>query len=123
MARDFAQDPQLVHRAAGDRQQRKQMQTFRMPRGLVAFLKDEAAREERDLTGHVVRLLEGIRGYFGLPEAAVTLLEADRRAMGMGRFEYLLHALFQRSLGVRERGAGFDGPSTTPARHERGTQT
>ncbi len=90
----------------------KQMQTFRMPRDLVAFLKSEAAREGRDLTSHVVRCLQGIRAYFGLPEAATALLESDRKLLGMGRFEYMLHVLYQRSLGLRENGAGFDAPST-----------
>ena len=98
--------------AAGE----KQMQTFRMPRHLVAFLKLEAAREQRDLTGQVVRSLEGIRTYFGLPEAATALLESDRRALGMARFEYLLHVVYQRSLGVREQGPGFDAPASAPPR-------
>jgi hypothetical protein len=88
----------------------KVMQTFRMPRDLVAFLKAEAARGTRDLTAHVVRWLEGMRSYFGLPEAATALLEADRKRLGMERFEYLLHALYQRSLELRERGVGFDAP-------------
>jgi hypothetical protein len=95
----------------------KQMQTFRLPRELVAFLKTEAVRGGRDLTGHVVRWLEGLRSYFGLPEAARALLEADRKRLGMERFEYLLHALYQRSLLLREKGAGFDAPSSSD--HER----
>jgi hypothetical protein len=86
------------------------MQTFRMPRSLVAFLKAESARGGRDLTAHVVRWLEGMRSYFGLPEAARALLEADRQAMGMERFEYVLHALYARSLELREKGPGFDAP-------------
>jgi hypothetical protein len=95
----------------------KQMQTFRFPRELVAFLKTEAMRGGRDLTAHVVRWLEGLRSYFGLPEAARALLEADRKLLGMERFEYLLHALYQRSLVLREKGAGFDAP--TPIERER----
>jgi len=90
----------------------KLMQTFRMPRGLVGFLKSEATRSRRDLTSHVIRWLEGIRAYFGLPEAATTLLEADRNLLGMERYEYLLHALYQRSLELRESGPGFDAPRT-----------
>lgn len=86
------------------------MHTFRMPRDLVAFLKAEAQRERRDLTSHVVRCLEGMRAYFGLPEAATSLLEADRRLLGMERYEYLLHALYQRNLDLREKGIGFDAP-------------
>ncbi len=90
----------------------KVIQTFRMPRELVTFLKSEAARGRRDVTAHVVRSLDGLRTYFGLPEAATSLLESDRKALGMERFEYLLHTLFQRSLLLREKGAGFDAPQT-----------
>jgi hypothetical protein len=86
------------------------MQTFRMPRDLVAFLKSEAATAGRDLTPHVNRYLEGLRSWFGLPDAAVRLLDADRAAMKLGRFEYLLHLLYLRSLELREKGPGFDAP-------------
>jgi hypothetical protein len=90
----------------------KQKQTFRMPRVLVEFLRDEADRGARDLTGHVIRCLDGIRTYFGLPAAATSLLEADRKALAMDRVEYLLHALYHRSLQLREKGVGFDGPTS-----------
>jgi hypothetical protein len=93
----------------------KLMQTFRMPRALVAFLKAEASRNGRDLTSHVVRWLDGVRTDFGLPRAATALLEADREALGMGRYEYLLHALYQRSLLLRDKGVGFDAPRSTEA--------
>jgi hypothetical protein len=88
----------------------KLMQTFRMPRELVTFLKAEATRGGRDLTAHVVRWLDGMRTWFGLPAAATSLLESDREALGMERYEYLLHLLFQRSLALREKSAGFDAP-------------
>jgi hypothetical protein len=94
----------------------KQMQTFRMPRELVAFLRAEAERGSRDLTGHVLRCLDGIRTYFGLPAAATALLEADRKALGMERHDYLLHVLYHRSLQLREKGPGFDGPSSPEQR-------
>jgi hypothetical protein len=58
----------------------------------------------------VNRMLEGLRTWFGLPDAASHLLEADREALKMGRYEYILHVLFQRSLELREKGAGFDVP-------------
>jgi len=86
------------------------MQTFRMTRELVTFMKGEAA-------AHVNRMLEGIRTWFGLPHAATALLEADRDALGLDRYDYLLHVLFQRSLELREKGAGFDAP--TPATKKR----
>jgi len=96
----------------------KLMQTFRMPRPLVAFLKAEAMRGGRDMTANVLRWLEGIRTHFGLPEAATALLEADRRSLGMERFEYMLHTLYLRSLELREKGVGFDAPTSEKA-HER----
>jgi hypothetical protein len=88
----------------------KVMQTFRMPREIVGFLRGEADRTGRDLTAFVNRHLDGLRTWFGLPEAASTLLEADRAALKMERYEYLLHLLFQRSLELRDKGPGFDAP-------------
>jgi hypothetical protein len=76
----------------------KLMQTFRLSRDLVTFLKAEATRSGLDLTAHVTRILDGTRTWFGLPAAATTLLEADREALGMERHEYLLHLLYQRGL-------------------------
>ena len=96
----------------------KVMQTIRLPRDRVAYHKDEANRAGRDLTAHVSRWLEGVRNWFGLPAAASSVLEADRKALRMERYEYVLHLLFQRSLDVREKGPGFDTPSE-PARKRR----
>jgi len=86
------------------------MQTFRMPRDLVAFLREEANSAGRDLTPHVNRYLDGIRTWFGLPEAATRMLEEDRAAMKMGRYDYILHLLFTRSLELRQKGPGFEAP-------------
>ena len=88
----------------------KLMQTFRMPRELVAALRQESNRKGLDLTALVIKLLHGYLTHFGLPEAATTLLEADRAALRMDRDAYLLHLLFQRALELREKGPGFDGP-------------
>lgn len=88
----------------------KVMQTFRMTRELVTFLKGEAASKGLDLTAYVNRMLDGLRTWFGLPDAASHLLEADREALKMGRYEYILHVLFQRSLELREKNPGFDAP-------------
>ena len=88
----------------------KIIQTFRLPRELVAFLKSDATRRSLDLTAYVTRLLDGFRTYFGLPAAATALLEADREALKLERYEYVLHVFFQRNLEIREKGPGFDGP-------------
>jgi hypothetical protein len=97
----------------------KIMQTFRMTRELVTFLKGEAAAKGLDLTAYVNRMLEGVRTWFGLPDAASHLLEGDRAALKMGRYEYILHVLFQRSLELREKGVGFDAPGADVERKKR----
>ncbi len=88
----------------------KLMQTFRMPRELVKFLRGEADQAGSDLTAFVNHHLDGLRTWFGLPHAATALLEADREALGLGRYEYLLHLLYQRSLELRAKRPGFDAP-------------
>jgi hypothetical protein len=88
----------------------KLMQTFRMPRDLVAGLRAEADRKGIDLTALVVKLTHGYLTDFGLPEAATSVLDEDRTALGMDRDVYLLHLLFQRALAVREQGPAFDAP-------------
>jgi hypothetical protein len=86
----------------------KLMQTFRMPRELVAFLKGEATRRGMDLTAYVTKILDGLRTYYGLPGPAVKALDEDREALGMDRAEYLLNILYERSILVRDKGPGFD---------------
>jgi hypothetical protein len=88
----------------------KVMQTFRMPRDLVAALRAEAERKGLDLTALIVKLAHGYLTDFGLPEAATALLDEDRNALRMDRDAYLLHLLFQRSTAIREHGPGFDAP-------------
>jgi hypothetical protein len=92
----------------------KIMQTFRMTRELITFLKGEAASKGLDLTAYVNRLLDGVRTWFGLPEVSSHHLEADRTALKMGRYEYMQHVMFQRSMEAREKGAGFDAPGAEP---------
>lgn len=86
----------------------KLMQTFRMPRDLVTFLKGEAQRRGIDLTAYVTRVLDGLRSHYGLPAPAARMLDEDREALGVDRVDYLLHLLYERSIAVREKGPGFD---------------
>jgi hypothetical protein len=86
----------------------KLMQTFRMPRDLVTFLKSEAQRRGIDLTAYVTRVLDGLRSHYGLPAPAARMLDEDREALGVDRVDYLLHLLYERSIAIREKGPGFD---------------
>lgn len=40
------------------------MQTFRIPRELVTFLKEDAAKNGLDLTAYVNKMLEGVRTWY-----------------------------------------------------------
>jgi hypothetical protein len=104
MRPDETSDPRTPPLGGSERM----MQTFRLPRPLVATLKAEAVRRKRDLTAQVLVILEGVLSYFGLPRAAVALLEADREALGMERDEYLLHVLYERSAQLRDRARSGD---------------
>ncbi len=97
-------------RAQPEQTTEKLMQTFRMTRDLVAFLKGEAARRGVDLTAFVTKVLDSQRTYYGLPGPAVQLLDADREALGLDRAEYVLHLLYERSIAIRDKGPGFDAP-------------
>ena len=88
----------------------KLMQTFRIPRELVTFLKDDAAKNGLDLTAYVNKMLDGIRTWYGLPVAAGQLLEADRERLKLRRYEYIQHLVFEQSLELREKGPGFETP-------------
>jgi hypothetical protein len=83
---------------------------FSAPPALRRSSPGTASAKGLDLTAYVNRMLEGVRTWFGLPDAASHLLEADRETLNMGRYEYILHVLFQRSLELREKGPGFDAP-------------
>ncbi len=87
----------------------KLMQTFRMSRDLVGFLKGEATRRGLDLTAYVTKVLEALRNFYGLPGPAARLLDDDREALGLDRADYIHHLLYERSVAVREKGPGFDG--------------
>ena len=90
----------------------KVMQTFRIPRELVTFLKLEANATGLDLTAYVNRMLYGLKTYYGLPQAVIEQLEADRTALKMERYDYFLHVLYKRSNEVIQKGPGFDVPGS-----------
>ncbi len=90
----------------------KVLQTFRMPRDLVAELRQEAEALQLDLTGLILRVLHGHLTHQALPEALTAELEADREALGMDRLRYLSHVLYRRSLAIQHEGPGFDAPGT-----------
>ncbi len=90
----------------------KVMQTYRMPRDLVDYLKKQAQDRGLDLTAFVNRVLDGYRTYYGLPLAVSEVLESDREALRMGKLEYFLHVFYRRSEAIQANKPGFDNPTT-----------
>lgn len=90
----------------------KVMQTYRLPRDLVDYLKKQAQDRGLDLTAFVNRILDGYRTYYGLPLAVSETLEADREALGMGKLDYFLHVFYRRSEAIQANKPGFDNPTT-----------
>jgi hypothetical protein len=89
----------------------KVMQTYRMPRDLVDYLKKQAQDRGLDLTAFVNRVLDGYRTYYGLPLAVSEVLESDREALAMGKLEYFLHVFYRRSEAIQANKPGFDNPT------------
>lgn len=102
--------PAPVPRPVRRRPPKKVMKTFRLPPDLASYIEAESSRCGLDATAFVTRVLDGYRSDYGLPSAARAMLEEDRTALQLERHEYLLHALYQRQLDIRDKGAGFDSP-------------
>jgi hypothetical protein len=93
----------------------KVMQTYRLPRELVSFLKKQAEDRGLDLTAFVNRVLDGYRTYYGLPIVASEVLERDREELDMDQLDYFLHAFYRRAELIQKNKPGFDGPTSTAA--------
>src|SRR6266498_4055973 len=81
----------------------KALLSVRMPMELV-----EPGERALNLTRMVNTILDAFRTYFNLPVVLVERLEADRKALKLGRLEYLQHIVYMRSELVMKNGPGFD---------------
>lgn len=86
----------------------KQILSFRLPKNLLEWLRAASDVRAWSVNELVVRCLDGYRVWFGLPAAMAELLEADRKAMGMDAYDYLMHLVGRRYDEVRDHGAGFE---------------
>lgn len=89
---------------------------WRLPLLLVQFLRSEARSYELDLTHLVIRVFSALRTHYDVGGPQAALLERDRRALRMQRWEYLAHGLYSRVQLITDRGAGSDGPATVASR-------
>jgi len=117
----------------------KAVLSVRMPMELATFIQEEAraralaagvAEKEipepgdraLNLSRMVNTILDAFRTYFSLPVVLVERLEADRKALKLGRLDYLQHVVYMRSEAVMRNGPGFD-KSGAPAPKSGGGRT
>ncbi len=123
-----SKDRRTAERRTGETTQRtgeKAVLSVRMPMELANFIAEEARARalaagvaekelpepgERalNLTRMVNTILDAFRTYFNLPVILVERLEADRKALKLGRLDYLQHVVYMRSEAVLKNGPGFD---------------
>jgi hypothetical protein len=99
----------------------KSIISIRMPVELLRFVEGESRARAAALglagadlesainvTAQINRMLEALRGWFGLPVIVAEAVEKDRIALGLGRLEYLQHLVFRRYEATVQHGPGFD---------------
>lgn len=87
----------------------KPVVSFRFSFGLVAWLKKAAAARDWSMNEYVARVLDGVRASWLLPSMMASVLDEDRKAMGMDEFEYFGHLLASRYNQIRDQGGpGFE---------------
>jgi len=67
--------------------------SFRLPMQLANWLRKQAADEGGSLNDSVVTALEDLRSWFSTTKPVAELLEADRKAFGDSKREYLRRLL------------------------------
>jgi hypothetical protein len=117
----------------------KAVLSVRMPMELATFIQEEARARALaagvaeteipepgdralNLSRMVNTILDAFRTYFSLPVVLVERLEADRKALKLGRLDYLQHIVYMRSELIVKNGPGFD-KSGAPAAKSGGGRT
>ena len=83
--------------------------TARFPNSLYNWMRDEVRGTDQSLNDFIVQLATDFRDCHGLPAVMVESLTADRKALGLGRREYILHLLTRRYEQLMKNEPGFDG--------------
>ena len=87
----------------------KPVVSFRLSFGLVAWLKKAAASRDWSMNEYVARVLDGVRDSWHLPLMIASVLEEDRKVMGMDEYEYFGHLIAKRYNEIRDNGGpGFE---------------
>jgi hypothetical protein len=92
----------------------KRIISWWLPAELRRFLRDEAAEMRWDLTPFATALLNAYAGFYPLLEERAALLERDRQANDLDRWEYFRHVWSHREERIAAEGPGFDAPAPRP---------
>jgi hypothetical protein len=87
----------------------KTIYTARFPSYLYKWMREETTGTDLSLNDFIVRAVEDIESWFGLPRLMVVSLEADRTALGLSRRDYVMHLLTRRYEQLLTHKPGFDG--------------
>src|SRR5947209_2902373 len=82
--------------------------SVRFPIDVMAWFKSQAESKGEPITDLVRRIVDDYRTLFGLPKLIVDALDADAKALGLPRREYVMHLVARRYEEVLSRGPGFD---------------
>jgi hypothetical protein len=82
--------------------------SVRFPTKLMAWAKAGAEKNGESINEFVRRGLDDMRCLFGLPQVMVDAMDADAKALGLDRREYLMHLVAVRYQEVLAKGPGFE---------------
>src|SRR2546428_13704205 len=83
----------------------KAIVSFRLSFRITDWLKGAAAARGWSMNEYVARVLDGLRDWWFLPKMIAHVLEADRKAMGIDEYDYIVQLLATRYNAIRDRGA------------------
>ena len=87
----------------------KPVVSFRLSYSVMAWLRHAAAERNWSMNEYVARVLEGVRASWFLPSMMASVLDEDRKEMGMDEYEYFGHLLAKRYNEIRDQGGpGFE---------------
>jgi hypothetical protein len=86
----------------------------RFPVSVHRWMSEQADAEGIPTNDYLVRAIEDLRSCFGLPRAMADRLDEDRKALGLGPREYVLHLLTRRYEQLLTNKPGFDRKQSKP---------
>jgi hypothetical protein len=85
--------------------------TVRIPPEHLEWAIAMGASQGRSISGYIRGVIDDLSSWYQSSSSVVSLIEADRRAMGMTRREYTQHLILRRFEEIRAKGVGYEAES------------